>query len=274
MGAQVARRAAVHDARFALQATEERHHAARVEAGAVQRLQADAVGFTLEGAGVAELRRHRARLAGHRRCLADLAAAARSNDRSEHAGQHDQAALALLLHELGDVALRDVGDLVRQHRGHFRLALGGGDETGVQADVAAGQREGVDHRVADDEEIEAARALAGARHQALADGVDVGLDLGVVEIAPAAPANVVHDRLPQPLLFEVRQRAGADVAQVGQLQRQLRGELRRRRQGRAGERDDEGRNQQAMFHGRLWQGGRQASMSHQASRPQAGGAKL
>jgi hypothetical protein len=40
-----------------------------------------------------------------------------------------------------DVALRDVGELVPQHRGELVAAVGDGDQAQVHAQVAARQRE-------------------------------------------------------------------------------------------------------------------------------------
>ena len=64
-----------------------------------------------------------------------------------------------------------------------------GDQPGVHADEAAGQREGVDRRVADDEELE----VAGARptiawRQPRAERRQVFRELGIVDVARVAAA--------------------------------------------------------------------------------------
>ena len=57
-------------------------------------------------------------------------------------------------HHPRQVMLRDVRDFVRQHGGELGLVLREQDEAGVDADVAAGQRERVDRGIGNGEELE------------------------------------------------------------------------------------------------------------------------
>ena len=93
-----------------------------------------------------------------------------------------------------DVALRDVRHLVAEHRSELVARAGDGDQAEVHADVAAGQGECVDARVAHEERLPG---------EAL---VDVGGD--VAEAAPAAT-----ERLPDRLQVLEQQRV-VDVVRI------------------------------------------------------------
>jgi len=80
-----------------------------------------------------------------------------------------------------DVPLRDVGGLVRQYAREFVLAARRDDQPAVGGDEAAGQREGVDRRVADDEVGEAVLAFLGTARQPVTDVLHVFADFRVVE---------------------------------------------------------------------------------------------
>ena len=66
--------------------------------------------------------------------------------RQDHGRQRHQRVLLLLAQHARDVALRDVADLVRHHRGQFRLGLRRQQQRRVHADEAARQRERVERR--------------------------------------------------------------------------------------------------------------------------------
>ena len=107
----------------------------------------------------------------------------------------------------------------------------------MHADVAAGQREGVDGVLADREELEILPRPGEARAQL----VQVIADLRIVDVLRILGANLAHDRLAEALLHLRREHA-VDAPEVGQ---RLHGRLSRRlandtrRQG-DGEHEDPG----------------------------------
>ena len=125
---------------------EERRHALRIEAGAREDAEADAIGFGFVRAREADLlldrealrRRH----AGHRRVAA--ASGCADEDGGEHRRSRHQARAALRRDAACDVSLRDVRDFVREHARELALVLRFEQQPAVDADEAAGQREGVD----------------------------------------------------------------------------------------------------------------------------------
>jgi hypothetical protein len=84
------------------------------------------------------------------------------------------------------VVLRHVRDFVREHRSELRLGLRQQDQPGVHADIAAGQREGIDRWIGDREELEVLRRVGDGNDKPIAELVQVVVDLRVLEIAPAA----------------------------------------------------------------------------------------
>ena len=85
-----------------------------------------------------------------------------------------------LAHHARHVVLGHVRDFVRQHRGQFRFALRGDDQSGMHADVAARQREGVERGILDQEELEILAHVLAVGHQAVAEGVEILGDFGIV----------------------------------------------------------------------------------------------
>ena len=89
-----------------------------------------------------------------RRARGQVRTRAADQNRSGERDHARQLHLLLRAEHARYVALRDVRDLVRQHGGELGLALRGIDQAGVHADETSGQRERVDRRVADGEELE------------------------------------------------------------------------------------------------------------------------
>ncbi len=142
------------------------------------------------------------------------------------------------------MALRDVRDLVRQHAGELRLVLGRGDEARVDADEAAGQREGVDRRVAYGEESEPVRALVRLAGEAQAEGLQVLVDLRVLDDL-AGFAQLPDDHQPDLVLIGEGQRLARGCADVRQLA--ARGLRRCRRRPGSEEQEEQG----PSAHGRI-----------------------
>jgi len=138
VGAEVAGHGAVFaHAVGALHALEERGHGVRIEAAVLEALQADAVRLALEIAGVGELSLDPRCLRAGSRAQRKVGPRAAEQDRGGERHHHRQLHLLLLVKHARDMALRDVGHLVREHRGELRFGLGGGDEAGMHADEAA-----------------------------------------------------------------------------------------------------------------------------------------
>ncbi len=117
---------------------------------------------------------------------------ARRGDGQRERGQRVEQRALLPGEQARHVMLRHVRDFVREHGRELGLALREEDETGVDADVAAGQRERVDGRIADREELEVLAAVGHRGDEAMAELVQVVVDFGVVEIG-ARGADLPHD---------------------------------------------------------------------------------
>ena len=166
--AQVRRRVAVGEAARLLQPLHQRRHRVDVEAGGVEALEADAVGFVLVLAREVELLLDRERLRRGDRRGRGLAAtttsrsATRRSPRASAGERVQQRRSAASAIDARQVVLRDVRDFVREHRGELGFVLREQDEAGVDADEAAGQRERVDRGVGDGEELEVLRGSRGS----------------------------------------------------------------------------------------------------------------
>ena len=101
-----------------------------------------------------------------------------------------------------------VADLVPEHGGQLVVVVQRGEQAGVHVHVAAGHGEGVDARVADDRELVVEVRVVQGRRDALADAVDVGDDVGIVDHRRALPDGEV-ELLPELALALVGDRAGA-----------------------------------------------------------------
>ena len=170
-----------------------------VEAGFLQKLQADAVRLLLVSAGEVELLLYRARLhadnSGFRRLRVGACGEYGDGD-----GCHGDQAIALLpSYHARYMALGDVRNLVAQHRGQFRFALCGEQQPCVYADIAARHGKGVDGVIVDREELEIQRRFRAVLDQPGAQLIEVIVDLGIVQVLLAG-ANLQH-ALPPDLAF-------------------------------------------------------------------------
>jgi hypothetical protein len=152
------------------------------------------------------------------------------------AGRHGGEALATLRpHGARDVALGDVGDLVRQDACELRFVARREDEAVIHPDEAAGQCECVDSGIANDEEREAARAVGRLRGDARADRLQILVQLGVFQDLVLIP-KLPHDHCADAVLVAAgdrRVRRRADVRKV------RRSRLAREARGRGEEQGDE-----------------------------------
>ena len=250
VAAQVGPVAVVVDARGALELFEHADEALAVEAGLHQDAVADAVGLALHVAREVQLLLDHRRLPAHGQRGAGLRVLA-GGDHAGHQGRHHQRRLALFLpQQARDVALRDVRQLVRQHRGQLGARADHAHQPQVQAEVTARQRKGVDAAVAPQQHapgvalVQLGRQLAaraGAVQQRAPQAVDVFADDGVVDVVRVA-VQLADDGVAQLALFQRRHLAG--VAQRGQAARGRRllrggrrgaqGDRQQRRQRRAG----------------------------------------
>ena len=114
------------------------------------------------------------------------------------------------------MVLGDVGDFVREHRSELRLGLGQENEAGVDADVSPGQRKCVDVVVGNAEKFEVEGGAGNRRHQAVAELVEITVDLRIVHV-PAGRANLPDDRLAELAFLRRRQRRERRVAQLRQI---------------------------------------------------------
>ena len=131
------------------------------------------------------------------------------------ARQRQQHRVLLVGDHARHVPLRDVRDFVREHACELRLVLREQDETGVDADVAAGQRKGVDLRVGHREELEVLLGVVRRRHEPVPELVQVVVDLRVLQIA-ALRADLADDRLADLAFLRGRERDLRRVAEIGQ----------------------------------------------------------
>ncbi len=121
----------------------------------------------------------------------------------------------LLLQHARDMPLGDVRDFVAHHARQLGLRLRSQEKSGIDANESAGQREGVDLAVVDQEEFESPRGVRGVRSEAVAQRIDVVGRLRVIVIV-AVGADLAHDGFAQPPLLQGREARLRDVAEVGQ----------------------------------------------------------
>ena len=157
--AQVSHRAVFVEPPGLLQALEKGGHAAHVEAGLAQGVEAEAVGLALEVARVVELRLDAGRLPGQRSAHGHVRIAARRQNGHGQRQHGGQLRLPGLVHQSRQMVLADVGNLVGQHRSELRFAAGSQDQTGVHADIAPWHGEGVERGILEGKELELAAGL-------------------------------------------------------------------------------------------------------------------
>jgi len=143
---------------------------------------ANTVGLALHVAREIELPLHGHALAADDHGLRGLRVAAHGECAQHHGGNAHPGGLARLADQTSDVPLRDVRQLMRQHRCKLFARVGHGQQTQVDADVATRQRKGVDRFFAHQEgppgvsgvELVAdLTALAGTGQQRCPDLVDM-----------------------------------------------------------------------------------------------------
>ena len=156
VAAQVGEGTVVVHAVGGFQLLEHAGHARGCVAGIGEHAEADTIGLTLHVARVVQLALHGGGLrADHRRLrgigVAGLAGGQHAQDQP---GQAEQRGALRVDDAACDVPLRDVRQLVRQHRGQLVARRGDGDQPEVHADKTAGQCKGVDAAVAHQEDLE------------------------------------------------------------------------------------------------------------------------
>jgi hypothetical protein len=217
VAAQVGEAVVVVQPRGHVQPFEHAGHAGRRIARRGQHAEADTVGLAFHVAREVQLALDGRRLAAHDGGVGgvDVVGPAGRQDAQQQRGHGHHRGVLLRRDAACDVPLRDVRQLVRQHRGQL---VGGGrqrDQAQVHAHVAAGQRKGVHAAVAHEERLPGEGAvdlavdvaeLARGRHQRVPQRLQVFLQHGVVQEGRVAPA-FAHDLVAQAAF-------GAD-AQVG-----------------------------------------------------------
>ncbi len=113
------------------------------------------------------------------------------------------------------VPLRHVRDFVRQHGRELGLVLREKDEAGVDADVAARQRESVDGGIRDGEELELLAVLGDRGDEAMPELVQVVVDLGILEVGAGGP-DLAHDHFADLVLLPERDVGLRFLAEVRQ----------------------------------------------------------
>jgi hypothetical protein len=180
-----------------------------------EHLQADTVGLALVVAREVELALDGARGAESRGRRRRVRAGSRCQYGDRQCCDRDDLVLVLLGDHAGDVPLRDVRNLVRQHPGNLRLALRGEQQARVHPDIAAGQRKRVDLVVAYEKEIEFLPGIAALGHQPIAQRIDVVGRLHVVVIL-RIDADLPHDPVPEVALEQRRKGRLRHVSELGQ----------------------------------------------------------
>ncbi len=126
----------------------------------------------------------------------------------DHGPDHPGRQALLVRHHACDVALRDVAQLVRQHRGQLLGALRHREQAQVDAQVAAGQGKGVDAALARNHQLpgqalgQLGRHLAtllGGGQQGLPQELQVVDEHGVVEVV-RVPVNAAGNAVAKPAL--------------------------------------------------------------------------
>ncbi len=222
---------------LARQALEHVGHGARVVAGADHGGDADAVGLLLVLPGEAQLVLDRCGLgAGDGSDTGVAGTRCGGNNAGQHGGHHRYLHALLRLDATGEVALAQVAEFVCQYCDVFAFGLGIDEQAAIDADHAARGGKGVDLFVADQDEGQAVVLQFTGLRQAVNAGLDVILELRVVEridlVAQHAQPGAAE------LEFLLRRDDGrAGIAQRRQVVRQ----------GRRGEGDSERQQGRAEY---------------------------
>ena len=133
----------------------------------------------------------------------------------------------------GDVPLRDMAKLMRQHRGQFGLCVGRCDQSGMHTNVASGKREGIDGSIFDRKQFKAESGRRRLGGQSCGQPVEVIDQFRIVEKRPLA-ADLAHDRVAQPTFGNGRKLVATGIAQARQISRLSASRSRRmQRKGKA-----------------------------------------
>ncbi len=111
------------------------------------------VGFSLHVAGKIELGLCGHSLPAHHQSAGGIGAFARGQDAQKHGPNEQGCLLRLFGKQPRQMALGNVAELMREHRGQLVLVGDHADETEVNAHVAAGQGKGIDAGVFDEEDL-------------------------------------------------------------------------------------------------------------------------
>jgi hypothetical protein len=155
-----------------------------------------------------------------------IATASRSHSSQDSRRNHDSGRLALLSNHARNVSLGYMADLMGQDRHQFRLRLRLDYQSRMHTNIAAGNREGIDASVANDEELEFLGLKEHSTNQmALQEcclqkpprlGVKVILDLRIIRDDTCAHEFLI-DRPAQSPLFRDRELVDIALAQCWQI---------------------------------------------------------
>ncbi|MNO84164.1 hypothetical protein D3C76_754950 [compost metagenome] len=165
------------------QAFEHGRHGAGVVACLFQIEDTDAIGFLFVLARESPLFLDGCRLCPCNRRNTGIAGTCRGNhDTGQQRGHHRYLHALLGLDATGKVALRQVSQFVGQYRGILAFGLRIEEQAAVDPDNPAGRRERVELRAVDQDELQAPVIDLAGLHQAVDAGLDVVLELRVVEL--------------------------------------------------------------------------------------------
>jgi two-component system response regulator len=126
-----------------------------------------------------------------------------------------------------DVALRDVGNFVRDDRRELRFALRGDHQPAVHADESAWPRERIQRRVAQREQLEILLRRGQLCNQPVGKAVQVAADLRVIDVIAFAHPRLAPQGLTDAPFERRRQIRLGGIAEIGQI---LRGHGKRHEQ--------------------------------------------
>ena len=220
VGRQIGRSGGLVEAVVRLQTRKEASHAVGVESCGVERAKSHAVGLAFGVLRVVELGLNHRRLRAHgdrrRGVSARIAACAGGENGQQQRAERERKISLLSLDHARDVALGNVSDFVAHHAREFAFGLGGNDGARMHGDEAAGQREGVEARVADREEKEVVGVRRRVADELIADAVEILRHLGVVHVGGVG-ADLLHELLAERVLVGGREfgaRRGAEARQI------------------------------------------------------------
>ena len=232
MAAQIGPAAVVIEPIGLLQLVEHGDKALRRKARRRHQAITHAIGLALHVAREVQLVLHGQRLAAHHHRHGGIGAAAGGQGAQDHRSDHQRRLLALLGNEPRNVALRDVAQLMRQHRRQLVARADHSDQSQVHSQIAAGQRKGVDRAVPPQQDLpgkalfQLVRQLAPrARRidQVLPDAFHILLQYRIVDVVRIAVQRADDAVTQAPL---VTGRRGCAIAQSGQAQLGLCGCMR------------------------------------------------